>query len=92
MLETAGFSVPHPGIPSDWRVLGMMVFYIVAVCSGFAYFTRNMSNERAGSYAVVGAIWLLGLYLVLSVLLGSEKRDWLITKVMDKLLGSSIPK
>jgi hypothetical protein len=34
----------------------------------------------------------LALYLVLSLILGSEKRDRLITKMMDKLFGASVPK
>lgn len=93
MLGEGGVSVPNPpGIPSVWRVLGTMVLLILLAVFGFDYLTRNMSKERAGSYFVLGAVWLLGLYLVLSVLLGSEKRDQLITKVMDKLLGSSVPK
>src|SRR5579864_4687817 len=93
MLGEGGVSVPNPpGMPSMWRVLGTMILLILLAVFGFDYLTRNMSKERAGTYFVLGSIWLLTLYLVLSIILGSEKRDRLITKVMDKLLGSSIPK
>jgi len=93
MLGEGGVSVPNPpGMPSVWRVLGTMVLLILLAVFGFDYFTRNMSRERAGTYFVLGSIWLLTLYLVLSIILGSEKRDRLITKMMDKLLGSSTPK
>jgi hypothetical protein len=93
MLGEGGISVPTPpGIPSVWRFFGTMGFLILLAVFGFNYLTRNMSKERAGTYFVLGSIWLLTLYLVLSLILGTEKRDRLITKVMDKLLGSSIPK
>jgi asparagine N-glycosylation enzyme membrane subunit Stt3 len=91
MLGEGGVSVPSPpGMPSMWRVLGTMVLLILLAVFGFDYLTRNMSKERAGTYFVLGSIWLLTLYLVLSLILGSEKRDRLITKVMDKLLGGTM--
>jgi hypothetical protein len=90
MLGEGGLSVPNPrGMPSVWRVLGTMVLLILLAVFGFDYLTRNMSKERAGSYYVLGAIWLVALYLILSLILGREKRDNLITKVTDKLFGFS---
>jgi len=90
MLGEGGVSVPSPpGIPSMWRVLGTMVSLILLTVFVFDYLTRNMSKERAGTYFVLGAIWLLALYLVLSLILGREKRDDLITKVTGKLFGFS---
>jgi hypothetical protein len=66
-----------------------MVLLILLAVFGFDYLTRNMSKERAGSYYVLGAVWLVGFYLVLSLILGREKRDNLISKVTDKLFGFS---
>jgi hypothetical protein len=87
MLETGGFPVPHPGIPSGWRFFAKIALAMLAVGFALSYLTRRFGEQTVGFYTTLTAFGIVGVYLVLRFVLGPERMDNFVQKVSERIFG-----
>lgn len=89
MLEEGGVSVPNPPeISSGWRFFGTLALATLAIGLALSYLTRRFGEQIVGFYTTLTAFGILGVYFVLRFVLGPERMDTLVQKVLERVLGS----